>query len=586
MPHKRLALQKKVDFRLHLWRAFVIVAFLALGGGLFFFQIVQGDWYIRLAADNRFRLLRITPPRGIVYESHGLPLAKNVRTFAIKGYPLDLYKEGALERVARVFLKHGIPFTAEQLLGKVKKQYWAPYRAVSLATNLSLMQVMGLMEDPDFPPWLFLFPLWKRIYPGGELTAHVTGYVGEVTLEELQGEGSRGYTVGEQIGKNGVESYYDYHLRGSVGEEAIEVDAKGRRLHLLARRDPLRGKDLHLTLNLGAQKVAKSLLGRYTGAVFAMDVITGDVLVLYSSPSYDPNLLSWGASPQEWQKIRNNQGRPMMNRVLGGYYPPASPFKIVPAIAGVASGILDGHTRSFCSGSYQVGNRKFRCWQKWGHGSETLVEALRDSCDIFFYTQGLTMGIDIMHQWATRLGLGAVRSIDLPGELSGNVAGPGWKEKIKKEPWYPGDTVNYSIGQGFLLATPLQIGVLYGVIANGGYLVEPRLAFIKPPSSIDVKLPAKALELVRKGLLAVCRSGGTGYRAGTYGVTVAGKTGTAQNPHGADHAWFVGYAPAEKPQYVAVVLVEGGEHGSSVAAPMVGELLSYLCKGYLEDKEE
>jgi len=586
VPHKRLARQKNMDFRLHVWRFSAITLFLVLLGGLFFFQIMRGDRYIRLAADNRFRLLRMSPPRGLIFDAQGLPLAKNVRTFDIKGYPLDLYKEGALERVAGLFRKHGIPADAEELRRRVQRQYWAPYRAVSLASNLTLMQVTDLLGDMEFPLWLFPLPLWKRIYPAGTLAVHVTGYVGEVTVEELRERRGAGYSVGEQIGKTGVEAYYDTYLRGDVGEEAIEVDARGRRLNLLARREPQRGKDLHLTLDLGAQKLAETLMADTKGILFAMDVHKGDVLVLYSSPGYDPNLFSWGATPGEWQKIRTDPGRPMLNRVIGGHYPPASLFKVVPAVAGLVSGHITARSTAFCSGSYQVGNRAFRCWNRWGHGTETLKEALRDSCDVFFYHYGLAMGVDLMAEWASRLGMGKPTGIDLIGEISGNVAGREWKQRYRKESWYPGDTANYAIGQGFLLVTPVQIGVMYAALANGGYMVEPRVAFEKEPVSHDLHIPPNVIGTLREALLAVCRPGGTGFRAGQFGVAVAGKTGTAEHDHGEDHAWFAGYAPADAPRYVAVTLVPGGGHGSSTAAPLVGEMLSYLCKGYLEDKED
>lgn len=586
MPHKRLARQKKMDFRLHVWRFSAIILFFVILGGLFFFQIMRGDRYTRLAADNRFRLLRMPPPRGLIYDAQGLPLAKNVRTFDIQGYPLNLYKEGALERVAELFRKHGIPADTEELYRRVKRQYWAPYRAVSLASNLTLMQVTDLLGDMEFPSWLFPLPLWKRIYPAGSLAVHVTGYVGEVTEEELREGRGVGYGVGEQIGKTGVEAYYDAYLRGDVGEEAIEVDARGRRLHLLARREPQRGEDLHLTLDLGAQKLAEKLMMDMRGVLFAMDVYGGDVLVLYSSPGYDPNLFSWGATSGEWKKIRTDPGRPMLNRVIGGHYPPASLFKVVPAVAGLASGQITSRSTAFCGGSYQVGNRAFRCWNRWGHGTENLKEALRDSCDVFFYHYGLAMGVDLMADWASRLGMGKPTGIDLTGELSGTVAGREWKQRYRKEPWYPGDTANYSIGQGFLLITPVQIGVMYAALANGGYLVEPRVAFEKEPVSEDLHISADIIKTLREALVAVCKPGGTGFRAGQFGISVAGKTGTAEHDHGEDHAWFAGYAPAEAPRYVVVTLVPGGGHGSSAAAPLAGEMLSYLCKGYLEDKEE
>jgi penicillin-binding protein 2 len=327
-------------------------------------------------------------------------------------------------------------------------------------------------------------------------------------------------------------------------------------------------------------------MGDKKGILFVMDVHEGDVLVLYSSPGYDPNLFSWGATPGEWQKVRTDPLRPMLNRIIGGQYPPASLFKVVPAVAGLASGYITSRATIFCSGSYQVGNRAFRCWNRWGHGRENLKEALRDSCDVFFYHYGLAMGVDLLAEWASRFGMGRPTGIDLTGDVLGSVAGREWKQRYRKEPWYPGDTANYSIGQGFLLITPVQIGVMYAALANGGYIVEPRVAFEKKPVSEDIHISGDILATLQEALVAVCKPGGTGFRAGQFGISVAGKTGTAEHDHGEDHAWFAGYAPAESPRYVAVTLVPGGGHGSSTAAPLAGEMLSYLCKGYLEDKEE
>jgi penicillin-binding protein 2 len=267
----------------------------------------------------------------------------------------------------------------------------------------------------------------------------------------------------------------------------------------------------------------------------------------------------------------------MMNRVIAGTYPPASTYKVVPAFAALAEGVINRRTTFVCTGGMRVGNRFFRCWKRdGGHGSMNVVSAIRDSCDVFFYQTGLRVGIDNLVKWGSLFGIGEPTGIDLPGEARGNIAGAAWKQERFKDRWYPGDTANYSIGQGFLLVTPIQLARIYAAIANGGKLVTPRL--IKGAKAyVSLQLPEGPLEIVKQGNEEVVLRG-TGRRAGQYGVSVAGKTGTAENPHGDDHAWFVGYAPVEKPRYVAVAIIEAGLHGSSAAGPVVGELLGYLCR--------
>jgi len=419
--------------------------------------------------------------------------------------------------------------------------------------------------------------VWRRIYPAGALAAHVTGYVGEITKEELQARPEQGYGGGDQIGKLGIEAYYEGILRGEMGEEAVEVDARGRRQRQIAHRPPRQGKDIVLTFDLGAQRVASDLMAGKRGVLLAMDVHSGGIKVLCPVPTYDVNPLTWGVTPSEWARLNQDPDRPMLNRAIGGNYPPGSPFKVVPALAGLVEGVISPQTQVFCPGTFAVGNRIFKCWRRGGHGSENVHRALRDSCDTFFYQVGLWLGIDRLSRWAGRFGVGALSGIDLPGEVPGNLGGEAWKRARLKDRWYQGDTANYSIGQGFVLMTPLQVARMYAAVANGGYLVTPHLNRASDGLSVDMKLPQDALRLVQRGLESVVE-GGTGSQARRFGVSVAGKTGTAQNPHGEDHAWFVGYAPVGHPRFVAVALVEGGGHGGAVAAPLVGELLSYLCR--------
>ena len=572
--------KRRVDFDGRL----VAIRLVLMGGmallilGLFFFQVIRGDQYVRLASENRLRMLRIPPARGRIFDANGAPLALNVRTFDIKGYPLFLRRDGIPEVLASLFQRHGIILTPDDLTRNVDRQYWAPYRAVTVAPNLTIAQIADLVTDPDFPPQLFPYPVWRRVYPAGSLAAHVVGYVGEIAREELEAAPPDEYVGGDVVGKMGIESVYEGRLRGHAGQEAIEVDARGRRVEVIAYRPETAGQDVTLTLDLGAQKLAADLLAGERGGFVALDVRTGAVKVLYSSPSFDPNPMTWGLSSREWTALTGDPSRPMMNRVIAGVYPPASTFKPFVAIAGLAEGVMSVAEQVFCPGSFKLGNRVFRCWRRWGHGRENLIEALRDSCDVYFYQMGLRIGVDRMLEWAGRFGFGVPTGVDLSGESGGNLAGRKWKQDRIGEQWYPGDTVNYSIGQGYLLTTPIQIARAYAALAAGGILPRPHLVRGENPAPLDLNISPAALDAVRKGLEAVVSLKGTGASAGEFGVTVAGKTGTAQNPHGPDHAWFAGYAPREEPRYVAVLIVEAGEHGSSAAAPPVGELLAYLVR--------
>jgi len=566
-----------VDRRLLYLRNIFVFTLSLLILGLGYFQLVRGDRYIELAADNRLRMIRLNPPRGNIYDASGVPLAVNVRTFDIKGYPMDISKEDDYIHVAALFARHGIPMTPESLKESIDKQYAVPYRAVSVATNLTLAQVSDLVMDPAFSKTLFPSPVWRRIYPAGALVAHAIGYVGAITRDELEEQRDLYYQGGDIIGKSGVEYVYETELRGTVGDQIVEVDSRGRRLRDVDYNEPQKGGDLRLTLDLAAQREAVRLMEGKRGAVVAMNVNDGSVYVFCSVPTYDPNPLTWGISSKEWAGLQGDKELPLMNRVMSGAYPPGSTFKVVTASALLMERTVTTANTAYCPGYFTLGNppRTFRCWRRSGHGTENLHGALRDSCDVYFYEMSVRMGIDKLIKWSRAYGVGERTGIDLPGESRGNIAGREWKRARLKEGWYQGDTVNYSIGQGYLLMTPLQLARAYAAVANGGRLVEPRLNSEKPVAYTETGVSKAAHDVIRRGIYDVVRTG-TGRRAGTFGVELAGKTGTAQNPHGEDHAWFAGYAPPDKPKFVVVALVEGGGAGSSVAGPIVGQMLKYL----------
>ena len=564
-----------LDYRLKMLLGGIFLSLILLLGGLYFFQIFHGDKYVRLAYNNRLRLIRVSAPRGEIFDRHGVPLAVNETTFSIMGYPLDLDTTEKLERVSRVLTRHGIPVSVEDLEKTIRQQRWAPYRVIRLVPNLTMPQMAELVADSEFPRELFPLPVWRRTYPAGALASNVLGYVGEISEEELRASSGGSYSGGDLIGKTGIERSYEVELRGMAGEEALEVDARGRKVRTLDSRSVEKGSDLRLTLDMGVQKRAVELLSGHKGALVAMDVRTGAILALASSPTYDNNPLAWGVSGKEWQDMTQDPARPMLDRSIAGVYPPASTFKALVALAALEEELATTSTTFFCGGALRLPSRTFRCWRRSGHGMVNVLSALQYSCDVYFYQVGMKMGIDLLMKWCREFRLGEPTGIDLPGEVSGTIAGPEWKRRRFKENWYQGDTINYSIGQGYLLLTPLQIARVYAAIANGGRLVYPFLCdrAYREPTAMPVS--REKLAIVHKGLDYVVRKG-TGARAGQFGVTIAGKTGTAQNAHGDDHALFAGYAPADDPKYVAVAVIEAGKHGSSVASPIVGEVLAHI----------
>ncbi|NCC96098.1 MAG: penicillin-binding protein 2 [Synergistales bacterium] len=569
------------DSRLRFIRFVFCGSMLVLLSALCHFQVFQSDRYVQLATSNKLRVMRVPPVRGEIYDTNMVPLATNVLTFDIVGYPLDLRKDGVLAGLSSLLRRHGIPLSESDLEARIKSQYVAPYRSVVLLKNLTLAQMTDLTSDGDFPSQVSHLPVWRRIYPVGSLLCHSLGYVGEISDKELQAMGEGGtrsrYVGGDFIGKGGVERFYEDRLQGFPGFQVIEVDARGRFVRSISGRKPVPGEDLVLTIDLGAQRLAAELMSDKKGSVIAMEVETGEIKILFSNPTFDVNPLSWGVAGKEWRELISDKDRPMINRAIAGLYAPGSVYKSVIAYAALAEGVVTPKTTIYCSGSYELGNQIFRCHRRWGHGQENIVDALRDSCDVYFYEVGQKVGIDNLIKWGKVFGIGELTGIDLPGELAGTAAGREWKEKKFGERWYKGDTVNYSIGQGFLLMTPIQILRQFGVVASGK-IVRPHLLKGTSEEAVTVGLDPKILQVIQKGMDAVVSSGGTGRRAAAFGVSIAGKTSTVQNSHGDDHAVFAGYAPADNPRYVAVAYIEGGLHGSTAAAPLVGELLAYLVK--------
>jgi penicillin-binding protein 2 len=449
----------------------------------------------------------------------------------------------------------------------------------------------------------------RRFYPGGALAAHLLGSLGEIQAAQLERDEYAGYRQGDVIGQTGLEARFETHLRGEAGRRDVVVDAAGREIERLREIPPAPGgrvvlaldRDLQAAAEAGFRDVPEGEPARM-GAAVALDVRTGDVLALASFPSYDPNVFSSRIDRHTWRALTDDEWKPLRDRAIQNHYPPGSTHKAIMAAAALQERVIDRNTRVYCPGHYYFGGRRFACWKKEGHGSVNVVEALQRSCDVFFYTVGVQLGIDRIAKHAGGFGLGDVTGIDLPGEVPGVVPSSAWKLRRFNEKWYPGETVSASIGQSYNLYTPLQLAVAYGAIANGGRMLRPRLVLRlesrdgettqELPSEVreTSTVSAENLAIVREGLTAVVESpGGTGGRARVPGVRVAGKTGTVQvvgldkfrglreqdiPVRFRDHAWFAAFAPADAPEIVVSVFVEHGLHGSSAAAPIAQRILA------------
>jgi penicillin-binding protein 2 len=423
------------------------------------------------------------------------------------------------------------------------------------------------------------------------------------------------YEQGDMIGKNGLEKIYESNLKGKKGFKEIEVDASGRELKTLRKLSPKAGNSLVLTLDSRVQKKLEKLMDEVSGkspvegSVVVMKVQSGEIIAMVSKPSFDPNFFATGVSRKKWNNLVRDEKNPLQNRAVNGQYPPASTYKLVTAYAALSEKVVEPESTIFCPGYFRLGKRNYRCWKKKGHGNMNLHDALVQSCDVYFYTLGHRLGIDNLAKYANRLGLGELTGIELQGEKPGLVPSRQWKKRFKNEPWFPGETISASIGQGYNLVTPLQSARMISTIASGGILIRPYL--VKKIEDSDGKLiqeffpvvnrnigiDPEVLKHLKEGLRGVVHEAhGTGHRARLKNVTVSGKTGTAQvvgmkasdeiDPEEEipysfrDHAWFVAFAPYEKPEVAVSVIIEHGGHGGTTAAPIARKILETYFTHY------
>lgn len=583
----------------------VFLAFFFLAGKLWFFQVIRGDELKLRSESNRIRFQEVRPLRGQVLDRDGNILVDNMPSFDVSMIPeLAKNSRDVLERMT--FLESERTDRWKRRIERNEDR--KPFVPVRLERDVS-WQNLALIESNAFHlPGVVVDVVPVRDYRFGEMAAHILGYVGEAFCDETDGGSPEGYRPGDMVGKTGIEKTMDQELRGASGGEQIEVNVNGRKIRVLGVVPPRPGNTVVLTLRADLQRICWEAFREKAGSVIAMDPRDGSVLAMVSKPSYDPNLFNRGISGEAWRKILEDPLCPLQNRPLLGQYPPGSLFKLVIAAAGLEEKAVTPEKKTFCTGSHVVGDRTFRCWNRDGHGSVDLRRAIVESCDIYFYELGEKLGVDTIAWYARMFGLGKRTEIGMPGEQEGLIPSREWKMRKLKEPWQIGETVSLSIGQGFVLVTPIQMLRTYCAIGNGGVLFGPRTVdrIVSPGGETIRELPSKVERILpldegnRKFLLSALRDTVHGERGTgkalreleTLGVEACGKTGTAQvvklvqeNQDLAkipykyrDHALFVSLAPYPDPEIAVMVVVEHGGGGGSVAAPIAREILMKYFK--------
>jgi penicillin-binding protein 2 len=577
----------------------VTIALSLLALRMWHLQVIKGEELNQKSENNSIRFRKIKPVRGLIMDTHREVLVDNQCSFDIHFIPAHTRDiQAVAARLGFLYREASLDFTREAFApGKLK-----PFMPVKLEKNVG-REKLAIVETHTLDlPGITVDVVPVRQYLGGAMTAHLIGYTGEISPEELDKDESDSYALGDLIGKSGIEKYLDAYLRGRSGFEQVEVNVLGKMQRVLGKRDPEPGHNVVLTIDALLQKAAWEALAGKPGAVVAMDPRDGSVLALVSSPAFDPTLFSAGISHDHWKKLSVDSTHPMENRAVSGQYPPASTYKMIVAAAALQEGLITPETSFICNGSYELGNRTYRCWHKGGHGRISLHRAIVQSCDVYFYNVGKMLGVDKLAEYARHFGLGAPTGIALPREKSGLIPTRNWKQMRLKEPWQIGETISVSIGQGYNLVTPLQLVTAYSALANGGIVWRSRL--VKQIEAVDgrvievfaperksiLPLSKNVMEQLNKALWGVVNEeGGTGRAARLKDTDVAGKTGTAQviglpdnesarkmkfiSSRHRDHALFVCFAPVGNPEIAIAVVAENAGHGGSAAAPVARKIL-------------
>jgi len=559
---------------------FLLFCFCFICARLWYLQVVKGHELRMKSEKNRIKSIRLQAYRGNILDRYGRLLAGVRPSFNIGIVVKDASNiEELLPKLTP--LLNESPMNVRMKLVAAKDR--PPYLPVIVKRNADWPVVARVEARLYELPGVVVEVAPSREYPHGKVAPHLLGYLGEVSLEQLKSGKFPHAVPGDLVGKYGIEARYEKELAGKSGHKIIEVDARGRMIKLIDVKRPVPGNDITVTLDMDLQLAAEDALVGKSGAVVALDPRNGQLLVMASSPKFDPGIFARGLTVKEWEELRDPLLAPLVNKAIQGQYAPGSTFKVVMAFAGLQERVINQHSRFFCNGSFRLGKRKFRCWKSGGHGQTDLYKAIVQSCDVYFYNLGLKLGVDRISKYAEAFGFGSRTGIDLPGEKSGRVPTRQWKRKFFKESWQKGDTVNLAIGQGFLAVTPIQLARMIAAVANGGRLYRPEYILGEKPDRQGVLPINRDIFPIVTGALegVISDKHGTARRCRIDGLKIAGKTGTAQvvkqtkRKQGKkmawrlrDHALFVAFAPAKDPQIAVAVVIEHGGHGGSAAAPV------------------
>lgn len=609
--------QKILSFRINLVIWLVILSFIFLAGSFWYVQGIQADRYRGLSESNRLREVEIPSKRGLILDRNGKILVDDQPSYTLsllrRDYRQILKRESQHQERMIAFLSETLDMEMEAILRRIERENDIPItQPLPLVENLSIPQVATLRAHQNLFPALTVEVKQRRNYRHDTLAAHVLGYIGEVTPEDLVTHPN--LEQGDMIGKRGVELIYDDFLRGIDGARYMIVDSRGRTLSEYpdARTEPVSGSNIWLTIDFDLQRIAEEFFieNELVGSAVALDPRTGEVLAMVSSPAYNPNVYSRRFTPETWKTIVSNPFHLEVNRSIQGLYSPGSVFKTVMGMAGFSYGVITPSTTFHCPGSKVFFGRRFRCWKREGHGAVNFERGIKVSCDIYFYEVGARLGIQNIHDFAKKLSFGESTKIDLPGEKIGLLPSEKWAAEQGRQ-WYPSETISVSIGQGPILVTVLQTANMMAAIASGGKVYRPHVLKavdqvqsngsverkrVVPTVLKEVELQPDALRSMREGLWKVVNElGGTGGRARIEGLDVCGKTGTVQVIEQAtwirsdalpfkyrDHAFFASFAPKDDPRIAVAVFVEHGGHGGSDAAPLAREIYQAYFRGEIE----
>lgn len=570
--------------------SYVIVGLFALFAiRLWQLQVLQGKEYGKISTGNMLRIIKIPAPRGIIYDRNGAPLVRNFPYFYASLMPENL------KQVNIQYLADILGINAGDIYARINKKALSQFEPIKLKERLTFKEIAAIEARRSDFQGLTIDIDMSREYLYGDIGAHLIGYLGKLNPSQSKNPEFKDVPPEAFIGQWGAELLFDRSLRGIPGERITEIDALGREIKLLQEKPPVKGEDLKLSIDINLQKAAENAFTGRAGAVVALKPDTGEILGLVSRPSFDPNLFARGINYSQWAALIQDKKMPMLNRALQSQYPPGSTFKIVTAIAALNEGVITPDTKVTCTGRITYGKWQFGCWKKGGHGTISLHRAIVESCDVYFYEAGKRLGIDKIAEYARKLGLGSETGLQLVKERSGLIPDTKWKHEKRNQQWYLGETFNAAVGQGYLAATPMQMAQLMSVVANGGLIYRPVIVKaetpLQPVASVDIK--PQIFDLIRDGLYGVVNEGGgTGGAAKSPIAIIGGKTGTAQvvsirkSSHQLpekfrDHAWFVAFAPVEKPAIALCVFVEHGGHGGGAAAPIA----KLAIEAYLKNKQ-